>query len=158
MKTMWAGILAQCKKWTLHRQESDVQESDAEDAPWDGIERRGWDGIERRGKPKAILDFANHQEVLETLMAAVASAKADGHNKLAERDRWHNVGDYVLNAAQSAEAMIRSINPELSTTDYAMACRAALAQAAERFVDDPSDAASFYGATLHGIIRSIEVG
>lgn len=115
-----------------------------------------WNGIERRGKPKALLDFASRQQVFEVLMAAVAAALADGHHKVAQRYRWQEVGDYVLGAAQSAKVIIGSIELKLSAADYAKACRAALVQEAERFLDTDSDAASFYGTTLYGIVRSIE--
>lgn len=115
-----------------------------------------WNGIERRGKPKALQDFTSRQAVFETLMAAVAAAHADGDDMIANRYRWQEVGDYVQAAAQRAEILIRAVNPDRSPMDYAMACRTALAREAERFLDDDSDAASFYGPTLHGIIRSIE--
>lgn len=115
-----------------------------------------WKGIERRGKPKTLLDFSSHQEVFETLMAAVASARAEGQDKIANRYYWQGVGDYVLAAAERAETLIRFIDPELSTMDYAMACRTALLKEAERFLEVDSDEASFYGTVFYDILRSIE--
>ena len=117
-----------------------------------------WDGIDRRGKPKTLRAFASRQEVFETLMAAVASARAEGQDKIANNYYWQDVGDVVLAAAEQAETLIQSIDPDLSAADYALACRTALAQEADRFLDSDSDAASFYGTTLHGILRRIETG
>ena len=108
---------------------------------------------DRREESNALRVFASREEVSATLAAAVAAAIAKGYDKIAY---WQEVGDYVLAAAQRAQAIIQSIDPELSAVDYASRCRAALAQEAERFVNDPSDAASFYGTTLYGIIRWIE--
>ena len=116
-----------------------------------------WNGIERRGKPKVLQEFASREAVFETLMEAVAAARADGDDMIANRQRWHGVGDYVRAAAQRAESLIRGVNPDLSPTDYALACRAELTQETKRFLDDDSDEASFYGPTLYDIIRSIEV-
>jgi hypothetical protein len=91
-------------------------------------------------------------------MAAVEKARADGHNMIANRSHWHDVGDYVLSAAERAETIIRSIDRMQSAPDYAMNCRAALTQEADRYLDLDSDPASFYGPTVYEIIRSIEVG
>ncbi|MBK8750354.1 MAG: hypothetical protein IPL99_01325 [Candidatus Competibacteraceae bacterium] len=115
-----------------------------------------WEGIERRGKPKALLDFSSRQEVFETLMDAVASARAEGQNMVVNREYWKGIGLYVLAAAQRAQALIESVNPDLSAMDYAMACRTALLKEAERFLEVDSDEASFYGPTLYDILRCIE--